>query len=82
LAEAFRTRYFGFRVKHFREQIVRQAMLRQLVHATPTMGLSRVGHNLGLHEEVEKAADPGSGREAGPGRKLLTASAIQVAAPD
>ena len=22
LAEAFRTRYFGFRVKHFREQIV------------------------------------------------------------
>ena len=51
LAEAFRTRYFGFRVKHFREQIV--GRLRRLVHATPTMGLSRRAQPR-LHEEVEK----------------------------
>jgi len=81
LAEAFRTRYFGFRVKHFHEQIVGQAMLRRLVHATPTTGLSR-GHNLASMKKWKKAADPGSGREAGPGRELLTASKIQVAAPD
>ena len=54
LAEAFRTRYFGFRVKHFHEQIVGQAMLRRLVHATPTTGLSR-GAQPRLHEEVEKS---------------------------
>src|SRR5271163_2010989 len=33
LAEAFRTRYFGFRVKHFHEQIVGQAVSRRRVHA-------------------------------------------------
>jgi hypothetical protein len=81
LAEAFRTRYFGFRVKHFHEQIVGQAMLRRLVHATPTTGLSR-GHNLASMKKWKKAADPASGREARPGRKLLTASAIRAAALD
>jgi hypothetical protein len=42
----------------------------------------RVGHNLASMKKWKKAADPGSGREAGPGRELLTASKIQVAAPD
>ena len=54
LAEMFRTRYFDFTAKHFHEQVVGQPMLRRLVHATPTMGLSREAQPR-LHEEVEKS---------------------------